>query len=1067
MRGGKQSRGQGRGHNCFSILGTIPIADQMPADDLPMERFSQRNKIHRTHHGSSSQGPAPNLELNMAVRDYFKATASSDGDDSFIHRPEIPSSEEVRVVDDGTEEEVPVNRVVGPWPSKGRYLSDHYALLREDTVAPLRNVVSEVMAKPDTIEQDSVENSQIYERACKHVYKDGRSVAKLPAQVFLNGLTFAQQGVAAKVSFSLRRTGRKIIWEQSKRLIQGSLIALSPASDMFQTICRVAVVAASHRHTLKSLQMIATETFPLASHIVDIEPQIDPPDYVKESPLKDMSSVFPVCQSESPYINILDEWPKDTSAELDESQLAALRRILTKQLAMVQGPPGTGKTHVSVVALKMMLLGKKADDPPIIVAAHTNHAVRNDPLWVRNIAEINLQLDQMLRHIAPIEPNFIRIGGRTLDHEISQRTLYEIKQASKLGTIRGGLRGPALAAIRALTKEMTAILKPLTDGKPLDEEVLKAHKILTADQCKSLLKGAETWIDTSLPESMPNAIHKWAGEELVQANRQTQPEDFGFDYEETDLEYEQLKELEAEGNVGGGDEDEILRGERLNFDEPWTGREQVGGSKDNWDLVLKKTNDLWQIAPERRGDLYRHMQSRLKAAITDKMVPLLKAYEKRVAELKIGKWELDTNYLKEASIIGCTLTGISKYRGLLHSLKPKIVLIEEAAETLEAQVTAACFDSLQHLILVGDHQQLRGQCNERELAGKPWYLDDNGQRKLILSKLRQHANLQGESFKVVTVDSYQGEENDIVLLSLVRNNENNQIGFLSVANRVCVALSRARNGFVIFGNAGLLSRQSRLWLKVVKAMSEEPRRVGLVLPLTCQKHGEKSYATSMVSLSDGFPGELMVYLQILNFLTPILVAAINLAMGSYPAAIPVSSNVILSSTRISYATRPAVGSSAAAIRVTNSATRPVGTDAYRSPGRKSPTKKAPGSPRKSLSSSPTKEPHSETLKYLTPEAQPFRDFAEGGHVAKDLAVKQRHQQLNAAKHTALVGKDSGVGDLIDTSLVPRTNELTLVATRHEKDGTSRNLFQGTYSNPFAEGSGKKQESSLLDLMELV
>ena len=595
-----------------------------------------------------------------------------------------------------------------------------------------------------------------------------------------------------------------------------------------------------------------------------------------------------------------------------------------------------GKTHVSVVALRVLLENKQDDDPPILVAAHTNHA-----------------LDQLLRYIAPIESKFIRLGGMSTDYEIIKpRTLYEVKQATKLGIVPGGCKGPALGGMRALVKEMQGLLKPLTEGKPLGEEVLKEHKILTEGQCKSLLKGSEKWIDTSLPDSITAAIHKWAGEELIEANRRTQPEDYGFDYEEIDLEYEQLKELEAEGKFGGGeDDDETLRGERLSLSEPWTGREQLGRSKDNWDSLLKKTNDLWQVAPEARGPLYRHMQQRLKDILVSKMRRLMVVYEKRVTELKIGKWEIDTNYLKEARVIGCTLTGISKYRALLHSLQPKIVLIEEAAETLEAQVTAACFDSLEHLILVGDHQQLRGQCNEKQLEGKPWYLDVsmferlvrnnvgfsqlscqrrmhpeirrglmpiypnledhpsvalrppvpgmgllrsyffshdwpedtddlmskvnrteadmivnffnyliingaktkditvltfyNGQRKLILSSLRKHANLQGEVFKVVTVDSYQGEENGIVLLSLVRSNLNKQIGFLSVANRVCVALSRAQQGFYIFGDAGLLSRQSRLWYKLVKAMSENPRRVGLVLPLTCLNHQSVTYAKGM------------------------------------------------------------------------------------------------------------------------------------------------------------------------------------------------------------------------------
>lgn len=46
--------------------------------------------------------------------------------------------------------------------------------------------------------------------------------------------------------------------------------------------------------------------------------------------------------------------------------------------------------------------------------------------------------------------------------------------------------------------------------------------------------------------------------------------------------------------------------------------------------------------------------------------------------------------------------------------------------------------------------------------------------------------------RVTVVDNFQGEENDIILLSLVRSNEQNKIGFLRTDNRICVALSRAK-----------------------------------------------------------------------------------------------------------------------------------------------------------------------------------------------------------------------------------------------------------------------------------
>lgn len=51
-----------------------------------------------------------------------------------------------------------------------------------------------------------------------------------------------------------------------------------------------------------------------------------------------------------------------------------------------------------------------------------------------------------------------------------------------------------------------------------------------------------------------------------------------------------------------------------------------------------------------------------------------------------------------------------------------------------------------------------------------------------------------ENVKITVVDNYQGEESKIILLSLVRNNKDNKIGFLGTENRICVALSRAREG---------------------------------------------------------------------------------------------------------------------------------------------------------------------------------------------------------------------------------------------------------------------------------
>ena len=55
-----------------------------------------------------------------------------------------------------------------------------------------------------------------------------------------------------------------------------------------------------------------------------------------------------------------------------------------------------------------------------------------------------------------------------------------------------------------------------------------------------------------------------------------------------------------------------------------------------------------------------------------------------------------------------------------------------------------------------------------------------------------------------TIDGFQGQECDLVAISLVRSNDNNEIGFLSDTRRMNVALTRARKKLVVFGDSATL-----------------------------------------------------------------------------------------------------------------------------------------------------------------------------------------------------------------------------------------------------------------------
>lgn len=59
---------------------------------------------------------------------------------------------------------------------------------------------------------------------------------------------------------------------------------------------------------------------------------------------------------------------------------------------------------------------------------------------------------------------------------------------------------------------------------------------------------------------------------------------------------------------------------------------------------------------------------------------------------------------------------------------------------------------------------------------------------------------------VNTVDGFQGQERDVILISMVRSNDDGQIGFLRDLRRMNVAITRARMKLIVLGNAETLTR---------------------------------------------------------------------------------------------------------------------------------------------------------------------------------------------------------------------------------------------------------------------
>ncbi|XP_059164960.1 NFX1-type zinc finger-containing protein 1-like isoform X2 [Physella acuta] len=367
-------------------------------------------------------------------------------------------------------------------------------------------------------------------------------------------------------------------------------------------------------------------------------------------------------------------------------------------------------------------------------------------------------------------------------------------------------------------------------------------------------------------------------------------------------------------------------------------RKKLFSIKPMTDIEESNVDDVWTLDLNKRFSLYNLWVQKYKLTLTEKMEQNVKMYTEKYRMKQEINREETLFILKRAKVIGMTTTGAAKHRAVIQSLGCRIIVVEEAAEVLESHIVTALNKQCNHLILIGDHQQLRPNPTVYQLArdfgleislferliknNVPHVVLKEQHRmrpeistimKHIYPALEDHASvslydhvrgvekdiffinhkakearvedtkskantheakfavalcryflLQGyeptqitilatytgqvfeikkimraskfdEHVRVTAVDNYQGEENEIIILSLVRSNDNSSVGFLKVDNRVCVALSRAKKGLFVIGNFELLASQSKLWTKIVDT-AKRNQIFGEGLPVCCQNH---------------------------------------------------------------------------------------------------------------------------------------------------------------------------------------------------------------------------------------
>ncbi|KAF8877917.1 P-loop containing nucleoside triphosphate hydrolase protein [Infundibulicybe gibba] len=103
------------------------------------------------------------------------------------------------------------------------------------------------------------------------------------------------------------------------------------------------------------------------------------------------------------------------------------------------------------------------------------------------------------------------------------------------------------------------------------------------------------------------------------------------------------------------------------------------------------------------------------------------------------------------------------------------------------------------------------------------------------------AQVAKKPIRLATIDNYQGEESEIVIVSLTRSNSNHDIGFMFSPERLNVLLSRARNALIMIGNTETFSKSRKggeIWNKLF-GLLKKGNHIYDGLPVACERHPDR------------------------------------------------------------------------------------------------------------------------------------------------------------------------------------------------------------------------------------
>ncbi|KAH6914275.1 hypothetical protein BKA70DRAFT_1558250 [Coprinopsis sp. MPI-PUGE-AT-0042] len=176
--------------------------------------------------------------------------------------------------------------------------------------------------------------------------------------------------------------------------------------------------------------------------------------------------------------------------------------------------------------------------------------------------------------------------------------------------------------------------------------------------------------------------------------------------------------------------------------------------------------NVWDLSPSERVSLDKYWRTQVgerKAASQENKFALLRERHREVLDKHTqGQQEVRRQLLKDVDIVGCTTTGAAKLGNLLKGLGPRIMLVEEAGQVLEAHILGSLVPSVEHMILIGDPLQLRPTLNNYGLS-----MDSKQGSQLFRFDMSLMERLSSSGFPMSQIDVQRRMRPSIS--SLIRN----------------------------------------------------------------------------------------------------------------------------------------------------------------------------------------------------------------------------------------------------------------------------------------------------------